>query len=69
MDTNKILKRVSEADKLRAAGLTDEEIRELKGLQNDHEAQIEERAAKLKDVEEYTRLRDLSEAGLLDDDE
>ena len=37
MNTNKILKRVSEIDKLREAGLTEDEIRELKGLEYDEE--------------------------------
>ena len=38
MNANKILKRVTEVDKLREAGLTDDEIRELKGMEYDHEA-------------------------------
>lgn len=37
MDADRILKRVSEVDKLRAAGLTDDEIQELKGWQLDKE--------------------------------
>ena len=38
MDASKLLRRVSEVDKLRAAGLTDDEIKELKGMECDREA-------------------------------
>ena len=47
MNTNAILKRVSEVSKLREAGLTEDEIRELTDMQEDQEAKIEERVAEI----------------------
>ena len=69
MDANKILKRVSEVDKLRAAGLTDDEIQELKGWQLEKENQAEERVAEIENVIEFSRLKRLEEAGLIDEDD
>ena len=48
MNTNKILKRVSEIDKLREAGLTEDEIRELKGLEYDEEMRATQRKEQLR---------------------
>ena len=48
MNTNKILKRVSEIDKLREAGLTEDEIRELKGLEYDEEMRAAQRKEQLR---------------------
>ena len=48
MNANKILKRVSEFDKLREAGLTEDEIKELKGMEYDQEMRAAERADQIK---------------------
>ena len=69
MDASKLLRRVSEVDKLRAAGLTDDEIKELKGMECDREAQFEERANEIAKVEEFVRLKNLEDEGLIDEDD
>ena len=69
MNANQILKRVSEVSKLREAGLTEDEIRELTDMQEDQEARAEERAAEIENLEEFSRLKEKEESGLLNEDE
>ena len=69
MNANKILKRVSEFDKLREAGLTEDEIKELKGMEYDQEMRAAERADQIKKIDEFVYLKNKEEAGLLDEEE
>ena len=69
METNKLLRRVNDIDKLRAAGLTDDEIKELKGYQQDSEAQIQKHADEVEKVEEFIRLKRLEETGMIDEED
>lgn len=60
-----ILRRVTDDEALRAAGLTEDEIRELSGLRDDYESQDSSFREAVKIEEELTELRRREQAGTL----
>ena len=67
--TTKLLRRVSDREQLRAAGLTEDEIDELKGIQKDRETSLEEHITEMEKAEEFCRLKTAEENGTIDEDD